>query len=92
MKAQGFRFDQNRQIKGAGSCHGNKTATDHPDCYAEPPRTRASRTRPMGGAARVPGYLLRVGGALNDETTAVRSPAKGHHAINILCSLPSTAT
>jgi hypothetical protein len=92
MKAQGFRFDPNRQIKGAGPCHGNKTATDHPDCYAEPPKTRASRTRPMGGAARVPGYLLRVGGALTDETTAVRTPAKWRHAINIHCSLPTTAT
>ena len=48
MKAQGFRFDPNRQIKGAGSCQG-KTATDHPDCYAEPPKTRASRT---GGEPR----------------------------------------
>jgi hypothetical protein len=76
MNAQGFRFDPNRQIKGVGPCHGNKTATDHPDCYAEPPKTRASRTRPTGGAARVPGYLLRVGGALTDETTAVRAPAK----------------
>jgi hypothetical protein len=92
MKAQGFRFDQNRQIKGAGPCHGNKTATNHPDCYAEPPKTRASRTRPMGGAARVPGYLPRVGGELTDEPTAVRTPAKGRRAINIRCSLPSTAT
>ena len=44
MKAQGFLFDPNRQIKGVGPCHGNKTATNHPDCYAEPPKTRASRT------------------------------------------------
>ena len=43
MKAQGFRFDPNRQIKGVGPCHDNKT-TDHPDCYVEPPKTRASRT------------------------------------------------
>ena len=43
MKAQGFRFDPTRQIKGAGSCQGKK-ATDHPDCYTEPPKTRASRT------------------------------------------------
>ena len=43
MRAQGFRFDPNRQIKGVGSCQG-KTATDHPDCYAEPPKTRANRT------------------------------------------------
>ena len=48
MKAQGFRFDPNRQIKGVGSCQG-KTAMDHPDCYAEPPKTRASRT---GGEPR----------------------------------------
>ena len=48
MKAQGFRFDPNRQIKGVGSCQG-KAATDHPDCYAEPPKTRASRT---GGEPR----------------------------------------
>jgi hypothetical protein len=92
MKVQGFRFDQNRQIKGAGPCHGNKRATYHPDCYAEPPKTRASRIHPMDGAARVPGYLLRVGGALTDETTAVRTPAKERHAIDIRCSLPSTAT
>jgi hypothetical protein len=46
MKAQGFRFDPNRQIKGVGPCHGNKTPPDHPDCYAEPPKTRASRTHP----------------------------------------------
>jgi len=90
MKAQGFLFDPNRQIKGVGPCHGNKTATDHPDCYAEPPKTRASRTRPTGGTACVPGYLLRVGGALTDETTAVRAPAKWRHAINIRCSLPTT--
>ena len=76
MKAQGFRFDPNRQIKGVGPCHGNKTAPDHPDCYAEPPKTRASRTHPTGVATRVPSYLLRVGGALTDETTAVRSPAR----------------
>jgi hypothetical protein len=43
MKAQGFRFDPNRQIKGVGPCQG-KSAADHPDCYAEPPETRASRT------------------------------------------------
>jgi len=43
MKAQGFRFDPDRQIKGVRSCQG-KTVTDHPDCYAEPPKTRASRT------------------------------------------------
>ena len=42
MNAQGFRFDPDRQIKGVGSCQG-KTATDHPDCYAEPPKTRASQ-------------------------------------------------
>jgi hypothetical protein len=56
MKAQGFRFDPNRQIKGIGPCRG-KTATDHPDCYAEPPKTRASRTRPIG-TARVPGFYF----------------------------------
>ena len=48
MKVQGFRFDPNRQIKGVGSCQG-KTAMDHPGCYAEPPKTRASRT---GGEPR----------------------------------------
>ena len=90
MKAQVFRFDPNREIKGVGLCHGNKTARNHPDCYAEPPKTRASRTRPTGGTACVPGYLLRVGGALTDETTAVRAPAKWRHAINIRCSLPTT--
>jgi hypothetical protein len=84
MKAQGFRFDPNRQIKGAGPCHGNKTAANHPDCYAEPPKTRASRTHPTVGAASVPGHLLRMGGALTDETTAVRTPVKWRHAINIV--------
>ena len=74
MKAQGFRFDPKRQIKGVGPCHGNKTAANHPDCYAEPPKTRASRTHPTVGAARVPGYLLRVGGALTDETSNDRTP------------------
>jgi hypothetical protein len=44
MKAQGFRFDPNRQIKGVGPCQG-KSAADHPDCYAAPPETRASRTK-----------------------------------------------
>ena len=73
MKAQGFRFDPSRQIKGVGPCHGNKTATNHPDCYAEPPKTRASRTHRSVGAARVSGYPLRVGGALTDETIAVRT-------------------
>ena len=92
MKAQGFRFDPNRQIKGVGSCHGNKTATNHPDCYAEPPKTRASRTRPTVGAARVPGYPLRVGGALTDETIAIRTPLKWRHAINIGCKFPTGAT
>jgi hypothetical protein len=92
MKAQGFRFDPNRQIKGVGPCHGNKTATNHPDCYAEPPKTRASRTRPTGGAAHIPGYLLRVGGALTDETTAFRTSVKWRHAINIRCRFPTTAT
>jgi hypothetical protein len=42
MKVQGFRFDPNRQIKGVGSCQ-RKTATDHPDCYAEPPKTQAEQ-------------------------------------------------
>ena len=88
MKAQGFRFDPNRQIKGVGPCHGNKTATNHPDCYAEPPKTRASRIHPTVGAARVPGYPLRAGGALTDETVAVRTPVKWRHAINIPCRLP----
>ena len=69
MKAQGFRFDPNRQIKGVGPCHGNKTAANHPDCYREPPQTRASRTHPTVGAARVP----CVRGALTDETIAVRT-------------------
>jgi hypothetical protein len=92
MKAQGFRFDPNRQIKGVGPCNGNRTATNHPDCYAEPPKTRASRTHPTVGAARVPGYLLRVGGALTDETSAVRTPVKQRHAINIRCRFPTTAT
>ena len=92
MKAQGFRFDPNRQIKGVGPCHGNKTATNHPDCYAEPPKTRASRTHRSVGAARVPGYPLRVGGALTDETIAVRAPVTWRHAINIRCRFPTTAT
>jgi hypothetical protein len=92
MKAQGFRFDPNRQIKGVGQCHGNKTATNHPDCYAEPPRTRASRTHPTVGAARVPGYALRVGGALTDETIVVRAPVTSRHATNIRCRFPTTAT
>jgi hypothetical protein len=70
MKAQGFRFDPNRQIKGVGPWHGNKTATNHLDCYAEPPKTRASRTQPTVGAARVPGCPLRMARAL----TAERSP------------------
>ena len=73
MKAQGFRFDPNRQIKGVGPCHGNKTAANHPDCYGEPPQTRASRTHPTVGAARIPGYPLGVRGALTDETIAVRT-------------------
>jgi hypothetical protein len=81
MKAQGFRFDPNRRIKGVGPCHG-KTATDHPDCYAEPPKTRASRTCPSG-VARIPGFYFVVGEALTDETTAVRTPVKWRHAINI---------
>src|SRR6516162_6975280 len=92
MKAQGFRFDPNRQIKGVGPCHGNKTATDHPDCYAEPPKTRASRTRQTVGAARVPGYLLRVGGPLTAETTAVRTRAKWRHPLSTRCSSPATPT
>ena len=92
MKAQGFRFDPSRQIKGVGPCHGNKTATNHPDCYAEPPKTRARGTRPTVGAARVPGYPLRVGGALTDETIAVRAPVTWRHAINIRCRFPTTAT
>jgi hypothetical protein len=92
MKAQGFRFDPNRQIKGAGPCHDNKTATNHPDCYAEPPKTRASRTRATVVAARVLGYPLRVGGALTDETITVRTSAKWRHAINIRCRFPITAT
>ena len=92
MKAQGFRFDPNRQIKGVGPCHGNKTATNHPDCYAEPPKTRASRTHRSVGAARVSGYPLRVGGALTDETIAVRAPVTWRHAINIRCRFPTTAT
>jgi hypothetical protein len=88
MKAQGFRFDPNRQIKGVGACHGNKRATNHPDCYAEPPKTRASRTRPTGGAARIRGYLLRMGRALTDETTAFSTPVKWRYAINIRCGSP----
>jgi hypothetical protein len=81
MKAQGFRFDPNRQIKGVGPCHGNRTATNHPDCYAEPPKTRASRD-----------HLLGVGGALADETSAVRTPVKWRHAIKLRCRFPTTAT
>jgi hypothetical protein len=92
MKAQGFRFDPDRQIKGVGPCHGNRTATNHPDCYAEPPKTRASRTHPTVGAARVPGYLLRVGVALPDETSNDRTSVKWRHAINIRCRVPTTAT
>ena len=91
MKAQGFRLDPNRQIKGVGPCHGKKTATNHPDCYAEPPKTGASRTHPTVGAARVPGYPLRVRGALTDQTIAVRAPVTWRHAINIRCRFPTTA-
>ena len=92
MKAQGFRFDPNRQIKGVGPCHGNKTATNHPDCYAEPPKTRASRTQPTVGAARVPGCPLRMAGALTAETITVRAPVTWRHAINICCRFPTAAT
>jgi hypothetical protein len=92
MKAQGFRFDPKRQIKGVGPCHGNKTAANHPDCYAEPPKTRASRPHPTVGTARVPGYRHRVGGALTNETIALRTPVKWRHAINIRWRFATTAT
>ena len=59
MRAQGFRFDPNRQIKGVGSCQG-KTATDHPDCYAEPPKTRANRTERQTSKRSKEDVYLRV--------------------------------
>jgi hypothetical protein len=59
MKAQGFRFDPNRQIKGVGSCQC-KTATDHPDCYAEPPKTRANRTERQTSKRSKEDVYLRV--------------------------------
>src|SRR5215467_8257585 len=60
MRAQGFRFDPNRQIKGVGSCQG-KATTDHPDCYAEPPKTtRASRTAGQTSKRSKKDVYLRV--------------------------------
>ena len=59
MNAQGFRFDPHRQIKGVGSCHG-KTSTDYADCYAEPPKTRASRTERQTSKRSKKDVYLRV--------------------------------
>jgi hypothetical protein len=88
MNAQGFRFDPDRQIKGVGSCQG-KTATDHPDCYAEPPKTRASRAgwQSCGGKgsarerisddAGVPRGLFFQGKAAAQKSQRARAPQRG---------------